>query len=87
MKEAAQAMKRVNSELLTPLGDEDILDWREIDGIGTFCTKIFPDRRIASITDSYNDILLMSDDIEGIGYYGTSEFWNSSRCISELKPS
>ena len=29
----------------------------------------------------------MSDDIKGIGYYGTSEFWNSSRCISELKPS
>ena len=44
MKEAAQAMKRVNSELLTPLGDEDILDWREIVGNATFCSKIFPDR-------------------------------------------
>ena len=29
----------------------------------------------------------MFDDIEGILYYGTPEFWNSSTCISELKPS
>ena len=29
----------------------------------------------------------MFDDIEGIGYYGTTESWNSMGYISELKPS
>ena len=36
MEEAAQTMKRVKSGLLTPLGDEDILDRREIVEISYF---------------------------------------------------
>ena len=53
MKQAGQSKSPVKYELLTPLGDEDIADRREIAEIDTFRTKIVTDPGIDSDPESY----------------------------------